>query len=80
MHIVRVDALESDVLDIEFSNGNTLLLKLSMLASLPGFESLPEDDRILYPKTDGESVYWHDGPRLALADLQKLAFAETAAT
>lgn len=75
MRIVRVDAMESDVLDIELSNGNTLLLKIEAVLGLPGFAKLNEDDRILYPHTDGKSIYWRGGQRLSVEDIRRLAFA-----
>lgn len=70
--IVRVGAIGDDALDIELSNGNIILLQTALILALPGFEGLREDDRILYPKTDGECVYWRDGARLKLDEILTL--------
>ena len=64
--ITRVGALDGDRLDVELSNGNTILLYAKLIWELPGFEALQEDDRVLYPKTDGNDLYWQDGPRIGL--------------
>lgn len=69
MEIVRVDVLDENTLDIQFSNDNILLLNLDLLKSDPAFGTLLEDDRILYPKTDGSSVYWKDGTRITIEKL-----------
>jgi hypothetical protein len=61
--IVRVGAVARDSLDIDLSNGSILLLSVELILSLPGFGVLADDDRVYYPKTDGSSVYWQDGPR-----------------
>ncbi|MCL2748160.1 MAG: hypothetical protein FWE59_05840 [Oscillospiraceae bacterium] len=67
--IVRVGMLDGNTLDVQFSNNNILLLELTPLMQRPEFSQLIEDDRILYPKTDGQSVYWRDGPGLTLEDI-----------
>lgn len=61
--IVRALAIDKDCLDIHFSNGSAILLQTDLILGLPGFEALREDNRVLYPKTDGSSIYWRDGPR-----------------
>jgi hypothetical protein len=60
---VRVDSMHDDSLDIELSNGNIILLQTKLILALPGFGELEEDDRIFYPRTDGETIYWRFGPR-----------------
>ena len=72
--IVKVGALARDSLDIDFDNGSILILSVDLILKLPGFEGLSEDDRIYYPKTDGQSIYWSDGPRsLSVAEILALA-------
>lgn len=61
--IIGVGSVSADSLDINFDNGSILLLSTQLILALPGFEVLAEDDRIYYPKTDGVSIYWSDGPR-----------------
>jgi hypothetical protein len=71
--ITRIDALK-DALDIDFDNDSTLILCIDLILGLPGFGTLAEDDRIYYPKTDGNSIYWRDGPRsLSVAEILSLA-------
>ncbi|MDL2237816.1 hypothetical protein LJC56_08325 [Christensenellaceae bacterium OttesenSCG-928-K19] len=65
-NIVRVSALDDDTIDIELSNGNLILLDMKSLMATPEFAMLREDNRLLYPKTDGCSVFWKDGPRISL--------------
>ena len=67
--ITRVGALDGDRLDVELSNGNTILLYAKLIWELPGFEALREDDRVLYPKTDGNDLYWQGGPRLNIQEI-----------
>ena len=67
--IVRVDALDGDTIDIQLENSNIILLNLRPLKNDPVFTALWEDDRILYPKTDGDSVFWHGGPKLTLEEV-----------
>lgn len=69
VHIVRAQAIGNDALDIALSNGNIILLQTDIVLAQPGFEALAEDDRVLYPKTDGDSIWWRDGPRLGIAEL-----------
>lgn len=72
-HILQVGAVSRDSLDIGFDNGSILLLSIELIFSLPGFDILAEDDRIYYPKTDGRSIYWRDGPRhLSIAEILAL--------
>jgi hypothetical protein len=72
--IVRVGAVARDSLDIDLSNGSILLLSIELILSLPGFGILAKDDRIYYPKTDGDSIYWPDGPRcLSVEEILQLA-------
>jgi hypothetical protein len=71
--ITRIGALK-DSLDIDFDNDSTLILSIDLILALPGFAALAEDDRIYYPKTDGGSIYWRDGPRpLSTAEILSLA-------
>ncbi len=72
LKITRVGALDGNTIDVELDNGNILLVNLGLLAAEEGFGAMIKDNRILYPKTDGSSVYWRDGPRLTLADIFEL--------
>ncbi|MDL2294612.1 hypothetical protein LJC60_08300 [Ruminococcaceae bacterium OttesenSCG-928-D13] len=72
--ITRVDTVGGDMLDIQLDNGNIILLAVERLLREPRFAPLGEDDRVFYPHTDGQSLYWQGGPRLTVTELQKLAF------
>ncbi len=71
--IVRVGALEGgDKLDIQLSNDSVILLDIKALLRYPRFSALAEDDRVLYPRTDGDTVYWRNGPSLTLDEMIEL--------
>lgn len=70
LKIVRVDIVDGQTLDIELNNGHLILFDTRRLPKseqpygvLQNLEVLPR------PMTDGQSVFWPDGPRLALIDL-----------
>lgn len=69
LRIIRVSALDSEKLDIELSNGNLILLNLEILMKMPQYAVLLEDNRILYPKTDGEKIFWPNGPSFSLENV-----------
>lgn len=60
------DAKLGDALDIEFDNGNAVIIEMKNILSKPKFASLAEDDRIFYPHTDGDCVYWNVTPRISM--------------
>lgn len=70
LQITRVDVLDGQTLDIELNNGHLILFDTQRLPqsniaydSLRALESLPR------PRTDGDSIFWQDGPRIALTDI-----------
>ncbi len=72
LQITRVDILDGQTLDIELNNGHLILFDTRRLPqynidydSLQALETLPR------PQTDGDSVFWRDGPRIALTDILK---------
>ena len=67
--IVNVGNVGGDMLDIHLDNGNILMLETKWLLAMPDYAKLSEDDRILYPHTDGDAVYWRNGPRIILEDI-----------
>jgi hypothetical protein len=75
--IASVGSVGGDMLDIHLDNGNILMLETRWLLALPGYAELGEDDRILYPHTDGDSVYWRHGPRISLEEIFALMKANT---
>lgn len=74
--VVRVDTVGGDMLDIQLDNGNIILLSITLLLCDARFTRLKEDGRVFYPKTDGECVFWREGPRLTIEELERMAFAQ----
>ena len=75
LKIIRVGALDGNKLDIELSNGSLILFDMHPLMAEPDFAALLEDDRILYPRTDGSRVYWQswqNGPSITVERLMQL--------
>lgn len=70
--IVYVGTVGGEMLDVQLEGGGTLLLPVKKLLCDPRFAALSEDDRILYPKTDGNAVFWRDGERISLPELLEL--------
>jgi len=64
--------LDDNTLDVQFNNDNIVLLNMNLIIEKPEFRALLEDDRILYPKTDGDTVYWREGPRLTVDEILEL--------
>lgn len=71
------DDLSGIFLDIHFTNGQTVLLPLTGKAHDPAFTALLENNRICKPKTDGDRVYWIDGPSLSCAEILQLVKGDT---
>jgi hypothetical protein len=67
--ITNVEAMNRETLSVDLAGGHALMLPVALLLSLPDFSSLAEDDRILYPHTDGECVYWNHGPKISLSEI-----------
>lgn len=65
--ITKVDALDRQTLGIELSNHNVILLNLRQLQRQT--PALQNWEAITWPETDGQVIYWPNGPRLSLADI-----------
>lgn len=65
--------LAGTMLDIHFHNGQSLLLSLKYRQNDPSFLRLYREGELIYPKTDGDAVYWKDGPRLTMEDVINMA-------
>ncbi len=76
LKILRVGIVGDDMLDVQLDNGNILMLELASLLKRPDIAPLREEDRILYPRTDGERVYWRDGPSITLDEIMKMLESE----
>lgn len=61
------------LLDIHFHNGQVLLLSLKSKQDDPDFLRLYRNGKLSFPETDGEGIYWRDGPRLSLSEVMEMA-------
>lgn len=73
LQISRVDIVDGQTLDIELNNGHLILFDTRCLidgsseyASLRNLEVLPR------PGTDGQSIFWREGPSIELAEIFNL--------
>ncbi len=70
LQIIRVDTLDNRTLDIEFSNGNLILLDINpLLCEDDAYITLSREKFLPRPLTDGNRIYWQDGPSLGLEDI-----------
>ncbi len=74
--IIRIGIVGDDMMDVHLDNGHILMVSLSALLALPEFSCLREDDRVLYPKTDGDCVFWRNGPSLSLHQMMNMVEEE----
>lgn len=70
LQIIRVDTLDNQTLDIEFSNGNLILLDINpLLCRDDAYTALSREKLLPRPLTDGNRIYWQDGPILGLEEI-----------
>ncbi|OPX45058.1 hypothetical protein CLHUN_12900 [Ruminiclostridium hungatei] len=70
LKITRVDIIDGQTLDIELSNGHLILFDIRQLPETDHiYDSLRDLEVLPRPSTDGRSVFWRDGPRLALEEI-----------
>lgn len=70
LQITRVDIIDGQTLDIELSNGHLILFDTQRLPEADhSYDSLRDLEVLPRPNTDGQSVFWRDGPRIALEDI-----------
>lgn len=73
LQITRVDIVDDRMLDIELSNGHLILFDTRRLMETDhAYDILRNLEVLPRPSTDGQSVYWRDGPRLALKEIMTL--------
>lgn len=71
--IIGTSSLDSGYIDIHLKNGSTIIFDLNVLSERPEIAALLQSNAWAKPKTDGDAVWWQDGPRLTLEDfLQRL--------
>ena len=54
---------------INLDNDQTIFLSLESKADDPAFDILRDEKLLAAVKTDGESIYWTDGPRLTFDEI-----------
>ena len=54
---------------INLDNEQTIFLSLEAKANDPAFAILRENGRLFKVMTDGDSIFWRDGPRLTFDDI-----------
>lgn len=70
VHIVRVDILDGQTLDIELSNGHLILFDTQNLPQgNHSYDRLRDLEVLPRPDTDGKSIFWRDGPKIALEEI-----------
>ena len=74
--IKRVGALDDDTLDVELTNGQTLLFAMEALMRQLPYAALRDPAVFCCPQTDGESIFWPGGIRLSLETMMKVLMEE----
>ncbi len=70
LQITRVDIVDGQTLDIELNNGHLILFDTRRLPEADhSYDSLRNMEVLPRPNTDGQNIFWRDGPRLALEDI-----------
>lgn len=73
LQITRVDIVDGQTLDIELSNGHLILFDTRpLMQSDPSYEVLRDLEMLPRPYTDGQNIFWRDGPRIALGEIMVL--------
>ena len=60
------------VIIIHLENNGCLFLPLESKASDTAFDVLRDEKRLFAVKTDGDSIYWPDGPRLVFDEIMEM--------
>jgi len=70
LQITRVDIVDGQTLDIELSNGHLILFDTRCLPETDrSYDSLWDLELLPRPHTDGQNIFWQNGPRIALAEI-----------
>ena len=60
------------VMIIHLENKGCLFLPLESKARDPAYDVLRDDKLLFNVKTDGNSIYWQDGPRLSFGEIMEI--------
>lgn len=70
LQITRVDILDGQTLDIELNNGHLILFDTQSLPKTDhSHDSLWDLELLPRPSTDGQSIFWQNGPRITLTEI-----------
>ncbi len=70
LQITRVDIVDGQTLDIELNNGHLILFDTQRLPETDhSYDSLRDLEVLPRPNTDGQSIFWRNGPRIALGEI-----------
>lgn len=72
MATIKAVRAEGGMIEVHLENGSILMLSCAPMLEQERFAALAEDDRIYYPHTDGESIFWRDGPKLSVKEILQL--------
>ena len=61
---------------IHLDNTQTIFFSLEEKAVDPAYIALLKGKRLFDVKTDGESIYWPDGPRLSVGEIMEMLNTE----
>jgi hypothetical protein len=67
--ILKVEAFDGDCFGVTLSSGHTILLELGNMIREPSFAALIERGVFDRPQTDGERVFWQDGPAFTVKEI-----------
>jgi len=68
LQITRVDIVDGQTLDIELSNGHLILFDTQRLTN-HSYDSLRNLEALPRPSTDGQSIFWQNGPIITLEEI-----------
>lgn len=70
LQITRVDIVDGQTLDIELNNGHIILFDTQRLPKTDhSYDSLRDLELLPRPNTDGQSIFWQNGPQIALGEI-----------
>lgn len=70
LQITRVDIVDGQTLDIELNNGHLILFDTRHLPEKNHiYDSLRDLEVLPRPNTDGQSIFWQNGPRIDLEEI-----------
>lgn len=70
LQITRVDIVDGQTLDIELNNGHLILFDTKQLPEIDhSYDRLRELEVLPRPHTDGQRIFWENGPEISLGEI-----------